>query len=479
MAREVQQRDHGPTIAAGQHWIKTCLIKDASLFAPEERWNAPLVEAVRSAFCDHLDTGPDTFWVKLKRQMAPSSVQARQLMAEMIWASLLFPSNIKYLTKVNQIREVWSWSGSDLDQNCPLLAQQVLRGIGSGGPGYNTYRPHELEFIIGLTASLKARSEADRSAIFADYDSFMDWIEAVPQVGARQFRHMLRFFAFPDHVERMSSNNHRRRVLTAFGRSEGGPVAGWTDRELDKRLLELRRELTALYPGQILDFYESPLRERWAEGRTVRTTDGDVTVIVPTDDEEEEVGAAEAFVGAAPPIHDVRQSIDIQAKLADIGAQMGYKIWIPRADRVRVRQAADPMTHAALSDILPLNYDSVTIATIEQIDVIWLKNRSIKRAFEVEHTTAVYSGLLRMADLLALQPNMQISLHIVAPLERREKVLREMKRPVFSLWDREPLAKSCTFLSYENVETIRNMPHLSHTRDGVLDEFAESADLED
>ena len=69
-------------------------------------------------------------------------------------------------------------------------------------------------------------------------------------------------------------------------------------------------------------------------------------------------------------------------------------------------------------DRLPLNYDETTLSTIEQIDVIWLKGRSIVRAFEVEHTTSVYSGLLRMADLLALQPNMNINLHIVAPDNR-------------------------------------------------------------
>jgi len=72
----------------------------------------------------------------------------------------------------------------------------------------------------------------------------------------------------------------------------------------------------------------------------------------------------------------------------------------------------------ALLDRLPLNYDETTLSTIEQIDVIWLKGRSIVRAFEVEHTTSVYSGLLRMADLLALQPNMNINLHIVAPDNR-------------------------------------------------------------
>ena len=40
-----------------------------------------------------------------------------------------------------------------------------------------------------------------------------------------------------------------------------------------------------------------------------------------------------------------------------------------------------------------------------------------------------------MADLLALQPNMDIHLHIVAPDEKRDKVLKEIKRPVFSLLD--------------------------------------------
>ncbi len=65
------------------------------------------------------------------------------------------------------------------------------------------------------------------------------------------------------------------------------------------------------------------------------------------------------------------------------------------------------------------------------------------RAYEVEHTTAIYSGLLRMADLLALQPNMQIRLHIVAPEERREKVLGEIKRPVFSRAGHRPRAAVC------------------------------------
>jgi len=131
---------------------------------------------------------------------------------------------------------------------------------------------------------------------------------------------------------------------------------------------------------------------------------------------------------------------------------------------------------AAFLEDLPLNYDSATLDTIEQIDVIWLKGRSIARAFEVEHTTAVYSGLLRMADLLALQPNMDIRLHIVAPDERREKVFREMKRPVFSLLDRGPLSRSCTFISYESVDAMNSLEHLAYTNDGIIAEYEEKAE---
>ena len=87
---------------------------------------------------------------------------------------------------------------------------------------------------------------------------------------------------------------------------------------------------------------------------------------------------------------------------------------------------------------LPLNYDDTTLRTIEQIDVLWLRGRPIVRAFEVEHTTSVYSGILRMADLLALQPNMDIKLHIVAPAAKREKVFQEIRRPVFSLLEKGP-----------------------------------------
>lgn len=170
--------------------------------------------------------------------------------------------------------------------------------------------------------------------------------------------------------------------------------------------------------------------------------------------------------------HEVRESIKIQALLAEMGARMGMKVWLPKADRSRVLKEWQNNTEALL-DRLPLNYDETTLSTIEQIDVIWLKGRSIVRAFEVEHTTSVYSGLLRMADLLALQPNMNINLHIVAPDNRQDKVFQEIRRPVFSLLEKGPLSESCSYISYSNLKELSKQKHLDRMTDAVLDDYAE------
>jgi len=129
-----------------------------------------------------------------------------------------------------------------------------------------------------------------------------------------------------------------------------------------------------------------------------------------------------------------------------------------------------------LLESLPLAFDATTVATIEQIDVLWLDRRSIVRAFEVEGTTAIYSGLLRMADLIALQPNLKVKLHIVASADRRSKVMREIQRPVFSLLEGGALRNFCTYISYDHVREISKNAFLRHTTDSVLNDFEEFAE---
>jgi hypothetical protein len=472
MARQIHNRDLSPILAAAEYWMNSCLIKDRSVFSQDSRWTAVLVDEVYQAFVKHPDFGDDDFMTKLKGQMKKASPPAQQLMAEMLWALLLFPSNMKPRTKRHQIRELWALSGQQLAEDHPCLRDDVLTGIGSGGPGFNNYRPDEMTFLIALVQDLKQKDGSQRKHILLNYEQFFTWIDAVPRKGKRQFRHMLRFFAFPDRVERISSNNDRRKILQGFGIAPSREIVDWGDRQLDDALMTLRSELQKDHPSEVLDFYQTPLKEKWARDRRIRTIEGEVSITVPDDDDEMEDNDSVA-VNKSP---DARQSIQVQARLARIGTIMGFRIWLPRGDRARVRELLKGSDPAAFLEDLPLNYEAATLDTIEQIDVLWLKGRSIARAFEVEHTTAVYSGLLRMADLLALQPNMDIRLHIVAPEERREKVFREMKRPVFSVLERGPLSRRCTFISYESVDIINNLKHLAHTNDSIIAEYEENAE---
>ena len=230
--------------------------------------------------------------------------------------------------------------------------------------------------------------------------------------------------------------------------------------------------LTGKLMSQTAQGKSYPLNEqdrRKLATHTVNRPEKVVSVSVP--DDAGNVPAADVIPGEV----EARESIRMQALIATIGARMGMSIWIPRSDRAAVLGEWENEGNSLL-ERLPLNYDDTTLRTIEQIDVLWLRGRSITRAFEVEHTTSVYSGILRMADLLALQPNMDIKLHIVAPEARREKVFQEIRRPVFSLLDKGPLAESCTYLSYDSLKELVAEKHLSHLSDTVLDEYAEEAE---
>jgi hypothetical protein len=89
--------------------------------------------------------------------------------------------------------------------------------------------------------------------------------------------------------------------------------------------------------------------------------------------------------------------------------------------------------------------------------------------------TAIYSGILRMASLLSLQPNMDIKLHLVSPASRRAKVFQEIQHPVFSLLEKGPLAEPRTFIAYDSVLELHRLKHLAYLPDSVLEEYEELA----
>jgi hypothetical protein len=97
-------------------------------------------------------------------------------------------------------------------------------------------------------------------------------------------------------------------------------------------------------------------------------------------------------------------------------------------------------------------FSNKALRTVRQIDVIWLGDGSIEAAFEIESTTSIYSGILRMADLIALVPGITIPLYIVAPDERRKKVHAEVTWPTFGKLS-PPMSKACRYIPFSALRT--------------------------
>jgi hypothetical protein len=142
----------------------------------------------------------------------------------------------------------------------------------------------------------------------------------------------------------------------------------------------------------------------------------------------------------------------IQWLLLKLGQDMGLQVWIANNDRTKEFNGEKFALQPRILTKLPQRFDEATQKTVELIDVLWIEGQAIKAAFEIEHTSSVYSGLLRLSDLLSMQPDIDIPMYIVSPDEREQKVMREMNRPTFS--KATPLVEKCLFLSYSKLEEV-------------------------
>lgn len=165
-----------------------------------------------------------------------------------------------------------------------------------------------------------------------------------------------------------------------------------------------------------------------------------LTVILPA--------VQESNVTESTTATEEKSHTQIQYLLSTIGHKLGCKVWIAANDHHRKWQGTR-LGDLSIPTLPNLGVGVEAQSTINLIDVIWLKsNYQVVAAFEVEHTTSVYSGLLRLADLVALAPNLAFPLYIAAPEARLDKVRRELSRPAFRVLD---LPANCSYFSFEDL----------------------------
>lgn len=140
-----------------------------------------------------------------------------------------------------------------------------------------------------------------------------------------------------------------------------------------------------------------------------------------------------------------RTHTEIQAKLRDIGHFEGFDVWV--ADRGTAWNG-QVLGNGCLTE-LPVVAADRTRSVMRMIDVIWFRKGAghPERFFEIEHSTSVYSGLLRFNDVMIDFPIPEA--FIVGDGEKtRAKFEREIARRTF---EQSGLRNVTKFLYYDLV----------------------------
>jgi hypothetical protein len=137
----------------------------------------------------------------------------------------------------------------------------------------------------------------------------------------------------------------------------------------------------------------------------------------------------------------------VQTLLGAIGFAKGNDIWYPQVDRAGLDWS---MTDRfPLHNKLPERFKAVE-PILSEVDVVWMRRGAgdLVALYEVEHTTSIYSGLLRFNDVHLATPELHPRFSIVSNDVRRSLYVRQVNRPTFQ---RSGLSEICTFMEYENV----------------------------
>lgn len=148
-------------------------------------------------------------------------------------------------------------------------------------------------------------------------------------------------------------------------------------------------------------------------------------------------------------------------KLAKTGNLLGCDVWIAR-DLKNIEIEGRRLSEYSIEDLVIPGIPPNILNILKSIDVLWLwNNEYVIAGFEVEHTTQIYSGLLRFSDLFLSLPSFIMKAYIVAPDKRKNQVKVQFKRITFKyLFESQGSRKvdviyySSFNLGYDAIESI-------------------------
>lgn len=131
-------------------------------------------------------------------------------------------------------------------------------------------------------------------------------------------------------------------------------------------------------------------------------------------------------------VREENEHLHMQHLLTTVGRRLGYHVHVAVNDRGRVFQG-ESLTSLTVPSLPPLGLNEEVLQTATLIDVLWLTpDRSdLVCGFEIEKSTSIYSGILRLVDLAKSLNREALPLFLVAPDGREKEIQAQLRRPSF------------------------------------------------
>jgi hypothetical protein len=161
-------------------------------------------------------------------------------------------------------------------------------------------------------------------------------------------------------------------------------------------------------------------------------------------------GCLEALPTEGTTSHAIASNLShwqVQTLLGGIGTLKGYSVYVP-PNNIELLDWTLVRRFQPIAALPAYVVERARFAS--EIDVIWVdhKQDAIAAAFEVEHSTTIYSGLLRFFNDVLLTCAGAGRYFVASDESRRDLFVRQLQRPTFQ---RSGLSELASFLDYSNV----------------------------
>lgn len=160
--------------------------------------------------------------------------------------------------------------------------------------------------------------------------------------------------------------------------------------------------------------------------------DENIQLVIEKERKKVEVTQRKRHQEVQAEIEQEQMHTKIQYLLIKIAKSLGYDVIVASNDRAKSYNK-EKFSFMCLPNLPAMGIENDVLRTIDLIDALWFEKgtNKIVCAFEVEKSTSIYSGILRLTDLALTLSGVKL-ICLVAPDERENEIIAQLKRPSIS-----------------------------------------------